>query len=120
MDDLITRLRTLMAEVEARIQQGEVLSDEDVSPKLKEALGLPAVGANVGADRLHHSEPPMTSKTYGPSTADSTAATRAKPLKLDDYVPMHAHAHVEEGFDPEDFIGTGDRDPLGHEELIRR
>ncbi len=114
MDDLITRLRTVMAEVEARIRQGEVLSDEDVSPKLKEALS----GTISGTDRLPLPDPPVSSKTYGPGLADDVSAARARPLKLDDYVPrdpLHA-----EGFDPEDFIGTGDRDPLGHDEAIRR
>ena len=115
MDDLITRLRTLMAEVEARIQQGEVLGDEDVSPKLKEALRLPSVGADVGADPQPRSDPPMSSKTYGPSKADDNSASRPRDIKLDDYVPASSHLYP-----PEDFIGTGDRDPLGHEELIRR
>jgi len=115
MDDLITRLRTLMAEVEARIQQGEVLGDEDVSPKLKEALS----GMRSGTQPQPPSDPPMTSKTYGPGLADGPSATRPRDIKLDDYIPrdpMHAH----EGFDPEDFIGTGDTDPLGHNEAIRR
>jgi hypothetical protein len=121
MDDLITRLRTLMAEVEARIQQGEVLGDEDISPKLKEALRLPAVGADVGAEPKPRSDPPMTSKAYGPSMADDRSATPARDIKLDDYVPSrHDPMHAHEGFDPEDFVGTGDRDPLGHDEAIRR
>ena len=118
MDDLITRLRTVMAEVEARIQQGEVLGDEDVSPKLKEALRLPSVGEAVREDPKPLSDPPTTSKTYGPSSPEHTSVSRARDIKLDDYIPRDS-LH-EEGFDPEDFIGCGDRDPLGHDEAIRR
>jgi len=118
-DDLITRLRTLMAEVEARIQQGQVLSDEDITPKLKEALRLPAVGADVGADDRDARDPPMTSKTYSSSMADDRSATPARQIKLDDYVPSGRNPLHDEGFDPEDFIGCGDRDPLGHEDMAR-
>jgi hypothetical protein len=117
MDDLITRLRTLMAEVEARIRHGEILGDEDISPKLQEALRLPQIGAETRADPKPHSDPPTSSKTYGPGMADRISATPARDIKLDDYVPR---SHTHEGFDPEDFIGSGDSDPLGHEELIRR
>ena len=115
MDDLITRLRTVMAEVEARIQQGEVLGDEDVSPKLKEALRLPSVGEAVREDPKPLSDPPTTSKTYGPSSPEHTSVSRARDIKLDDYIPASSHVYP-----PEDFIGCGDRDPLGHDEAIRR
>ena len=103
MDDLIQRLRALMAEIEHRLA--------DTRP-------TPSVGADVGADRPITPYIPMTSKTYGPSMADIPSATRARDIKLDDYIPrdpMH-----EEGFDPEDFIGSGDRDPLGHDAMSRR
>src|SRR6187402_1472114 len=118
-DDLITRLRTLMAEVEARIQQGQVLSDEDITPKLKEALRLPAVGADVGADDRDARDPPMTSKTYSSSMADDRSATPARQIKLDDYVPSGLNSLHDEGFYSEDFIGCGDRDPLVHEDMAR-
>ena len=104
-----------MAEVEARIQHGEVLGDEDVSPKLKEALRLPSVGADVGAEPKPRSDPLISSKTYDPSKADDRSATRPRDIKLDDYIPASSHVYP-----PEDFIGCGDRDPLGHDELIRR
>ena len=115
MDDLITRLRTLMAEVEARIQQGEVLGDDDVSPKLKEALRLPSVGEAVREQPKPRSEPPMTSKTYGSNSQEHTSMSRPRDIKLDDYIPASSHVYP-----PDDFIGCGDRDPLGHDELIRR
>ena len=119
MDDLITRLRTLMAEVEARIQQGDVLSDEDISPKLQEALRLPAVRADDGAEPKPRSDPPMTSKTYGPGTAEDNSASRARQIKLDDYVPYEGGPN-DDVYPADDFIGTGDTDPLGHDEAIRR
>lgn len=112
MDDLITRLRTLMAEVEARIREGEVLHDEDVSPKLRDALsGLP--GAYPAKDETPKDKPPQDLR------ASDLCLAKVKDRKpSDSYVardPLH-----DEGFDPADFIGTGDRDPLGHDEAIRR
>ena len=117
MDDLITRLRTLMAEVEARIQQGETLGDEDISPKLQEALRLPAARVNAREEPKPLSNPPMTSKTYSSTSADRTSATPARDIKLDDYVPSRDPLHA---YPAEDFIGSGDSDPLGHDEAIRR
>ena len=118
MDDLITRLRTLMAEVEARIQQGETLSDEDVSPKLQEALRLPqASGVLPEQPNLSHlSNDP---KPLAPKTTSRDNYRREDASHLKDYVPRHL-VHGEDEFPADDFIGTGDSDPLGHDEAIRR
>ena len=116
-DDLIDRihaamanaepkLRALMAEVEARLCDN----------KLRDAL-----------DRLPgaypESEPsPKAAKPQDLRGSDLCLA-KAKDERntrdtahLKDYVPsdpMHAYP-------AEDFIGSGDRDPLGHDEWIRR
>ena len=113
MDDLIPRLRALMAELEARLQQGDVLHDDDVSPKLKQALSTPAVRADVGAETDTTFNLPDQSMGYDLSMADIRSATRETKPRPTDYVPTH------HDFDPDDFIGTGDSDPLGHEDLIR-
>ena len=121
-DDLIVRLRALMAEIEARLAD-----DDGISPKLRQAVTQArqeardalAVGADVGAEPKPHDDSQTQSMTYRPSKADDRSATRARQIKLDDYIPRRDPLR-DEGFDPEDFIGTGDTDPLGHDAAIRR
>ena len=115
MDDLIIRLRALMAELEHRLTQGDVLHDEDISPKLKEAL---ASGTERGTQPTPLPDLSTPPDTYQPRLADDPSATRARQIKLDDYVPSR-EGRTHEGFDPEDFIGTGDSDPLGHDAMAR-
>ena len=96
-DDLIQRLRTLMAEIEAK------LSDT----KLRDALS---------------SLPPAYPTSALPSLAERDQDLRgsdvctntAKHARPNDYVPS------DEGFDEASFLGTGDDDPLGHDAAIRR
>jgi hypothetical protein len=120
-DDLIARLRALMAEIEARLAD-----DDGISPKLRQAVTQArqeardalAVGADVGAEPKPHDDSQTQSMTYRPSKADDRSATRARQIKLDDYIPR-SPSHAE-GFDASDFLGTGDTDPLGHDAAIRR
>ena len=110
MDDLIQRLRAILAEVEHRL----------ASPTLREAAArLPVDGVDAGVALPARPDPPISSKTYNSSVADDRSATRARDIKLDDYVPSGRNPLHDDGFDPDDFIGCGDRDPLGHEDMAR-
>ena len=107
-DDLIDRIHAAMAGV--------------TDPKLRAVMAeveARLVGADVGAEPTPCSDPPMTSKTYGPSTADDRSVTRARQIKLDDYIPYEGGPN-DDVYPADDFLGTGDSDPLGHDALIRR
>src|SRR3954471_22012787 len=95
-DDLITRLRTLMAEIEDRLQ----------SP--------PTVGADVGADRPLKLDTSAPTIAYPPSRAERASVYTRDTDNLKDYVPSSV-SHGE-GFDEAVFMGTGDTyDPFHSE-----
>ena len=106
-DDLIPRLRALMAEIEARLTHGD-----DLSPKLAQAL---AVGADVGAERPTPQENRAISTPYTSAMAERLSDLRTDASHLKDYRPVY-----DPGFDEAVFLGSGDGDPLGHDALIRR
>lgn len=94
-DQLITRLRTLMAEIEARLQSSSpaypVLT-QPLPPELKPLIKLDDPGQSTALPMQY--------------TRDTT--------HLKDYVPSDV-SHGE-GFDEAVFLGTGDSyDPLHHE-----
>ena len=104
-DDLIQRLRTLMAEIEARLASGE--TTDDVSPKLRDALAsLPPAYPT--------SETTPKAKTSQLDNDPGYCPPKAAYTRPTDYVPN------DDAFPPEDFIGSGDSDPLGHDAMIRR
>jgi hypothetical protein len=95
-DDLITRLRTLMAEIEARLR-----SPTDV-------------GVDVGADRPLKLDTTAPTVPYTPRMAERTSARVREDTNLKDYVP--SDVSYGGGFDEAVFMGTGDTyDPLHHE-----
>lgn len=117
MDDLIQRMRALMAEIEHRLGQGDT-SWDGVSPKLRDAIAsLPSAYPPEPPQRSAQPSQALSDPGYCLSKAEPDL--RARDLsRTKDYIPRDP-LH-EEGFDPRDFIGTGDSDPLGHDELIRR
>lgn len=104
-DDLILRLRTLMAEIEARISTEQT---PDISPKLRDALQ-----ATDNRSLLQASSPSPSPQGHTGGT-DLRASDLQRHARPNDYVPKG------EGFDEASFIGTGDDDPLGHDAAIRR
>ena len=119
-DDLINRLRTLMAEIEARLGAEQQLTTGGYRPDPPRALSTPAVGADVGAEPIDQTKLPDQSRGYDLSMADIRSATPAKQRRPTDYVPTHHDIlHDDDTYNPEDFIGTGDNDPLGHEAMSR-
>jgi|tagenome__1003787_1003787.scaffolds.fasta_scaffold14881975_1 hypothetical protein len=88
MDDLIQRMRALMAEIEHRLG-----SDQRAS--------LPsAYPAGPSPLKMQQDQELGVSDLY---------LRKATPERPKDYVPTSRRD--EDGFDPEDFIGTGDRGP---------
>ena len=122
---LITRLRALMAEIEHKLAD-----DDGISPKLREAVTQARQEARDALSSLPSAYPsPHPSPKAEPSQdlrASDLCTTPAKTPSTgsgqahkprDSYIardPLH-----DDGFDPEDFIGCGDRDPLGHDAMAR-
>lgn len=94
MDDLIQRMRALMAEIEHRLG-----SDQSVS--------LPSAYPATDTWRERKQDQQLNDPGYCLPKAidDRKARETSRPTDYTPRDPMH-----EAGFDPEDFIGTGDYD----------
>lgn len=110
-DDLIPRLRALMAEIEAQLAKlGH--ADPTSDDRLKQALAAtPGVTPRPAPQDEQQQHQPLRQDEQ--LTANQVARDTTH---LKDYVPS-SDTH---GWDEAVFLGTGDSDPLGHDALIRR
>ena len=114
-DEILSDLRALLAELDVCLHGEAKLEDDDISPKLRAALG---VGEAAREGSARPSDKPAPSMAYSDRVQDATSGKpqdlrlsdlqREHPQRLKDYTPA-----ADADWDESVFLGTGDSyDPL--------